>query len=225
MMKHLIYVSLFVLLVSCSQEKSIQKTQTKDIFEKESTGSDNTVSGITVSEEGQSSGTSSRFSSNSLFINELKNNSIPHYLPNENFADWKSFRDFYYSKKPGLSSQTNQYCSELLLKSFDLTKYTASNAEVKTTIIDNVSFLVQNKYKGYGLLHQYLSWLKTNNLTEFTSLKEAVLVYAKPILPPPNPELKNDPRVESNPEFKAKMDKLIADAKNNDAFIQKIKSL
>jgi hypothetical protein len=157
-----------------------------------------------------------------LFLNELKNNSIPQSLPNSDFPDWKSFNKFYQSKKNGLSAPAKQYCTELLLKSYDLTQY--SSTEVKNIITESLALLSENNYAGYELLHKYLSWMKINNV-EFKTIQSKVLSYAKPILGKPDPNLKDDPIFESNPTFKKNMEILIEKTKINDAFIVKIKSL
>jgi hypothetical protein len=85
--------------------------------------------------------------------------------------------------------------------------------------------LVNGEYKGYELLYNHLSWLKTNGDPAFPVLKNKVLSYARPVLPPPNPALKNDPQVEANPEMKAELDKIISRAKRNDSFIEQIRIL
>jgi len=218
-MKKLLYTSIAVTtFFACRPEKDIQKKSTSRLFENQNIK----VSGINT---GESTSFPSRVNGGKQFVEELRLNSIPQVLPNDDYPDWISFKNFYYSKKETLSNSVSQFCSEQLLRSYNLLSIANGNKSAKQVIIENLTFLANNKYQGYKLIYYHLLWMKENNIDEYINIRNQVVSYAKPILGAPNPNLKNDPRIEANPEFKAEMEKMLLQVKQNDAFIEKIKLL
>jgi hypothetical protein len=226
MKKISVFVWVLWLFCSCSQEKEIQKTSKKSFFKEESSVNTSAI-GITENNSENPNDVTQRNTSNvsGSLIGEIMSNNIPRQLPNKDFPDWQSFSQYMKSKKAVLSNAGQQYCSDLFLRSYQFTGMAKPEKAAVDAVVENMELLINSEYKGYELMYNHLLWLKLNDNPAFSVLKYKILSYAKPVLPPPNPALKNDPQVEANPELKAELDKIINRAKRNDSFIEQIRML
>lgn len=156
---------------------------------------------------------------------EFKNLGIPMQAPAPEYPGWQSFYTLLQLKQSQLSANGAVYAAQLLLNGYRLYEQPYS-AALAAAMEEQVERLTAARYRGYALLYHCLAWLKQHAPAgRFAGFKTTVLAYAKPVLGAPNPNLPNSPEIENNPALKADMDRMIARAKENDGYIEKIKLL
>jgi hypothetical protein len=158
-------------------------------------------------------------------IKELMEKNIPLDLPSAACADWITYKNLYEAKAGELSADARLYCSATLLGTFGIST-SAYSTTTAQTVKQHLDALVARRYANYKVLYETLQWLKQGGETAYAdNIKTRVLIYAKPLMPPPNANIADSPEVAANPAFKAEMEGIITRARENDGYIEKIKTL
>jgi len=219
-MKKLLFTlitGMLLFTVGCRQEKAIIKTP--NVIFKENT------SGLQSIQPSMVTDNSNSHEAKAQMLHEMMENKLPMSSPQLIYPTWQSYNEMYQSKVKDLSPLTQQYCSQLFLSSYNIPEQTESK-ELIAVVKSFVGYLINQKYQGYKLLYQTMEWLKNSNEKDFVNVeKEKVQEYATPALQVPNPKLQDSKLVLQNEKLKKELDNMMAKMKENDNYIEKIKTL
>lgn len=206
-----------VLMAGCKSEKVIA-TKQQSLFQEQ-------PSNHVTSANPFVSDNSNSFEAKITFQKEMDENNLPKSHPEIIYTTWQSYNDLYQTKAQNLSSLTKQFCSQLFISTYVLSESNPTT-ELKSIAKSHWDFLISQKYSGYKLLYQSLEWLKTNNEGEYANvLKNAILLYAKPVMKPVDPKIQDSKVVLQNENLKKELDRAFAVIRENDSYIEKIKEL
>ncbi len=158
------------------------------------------------------------------FQKEMTENSLPKSHPETTYTTWQSYNELYQTTVQNLSPLTKQYCSQLFISAYALAEPSPST-ELKSITKSHLDFLIAQKFSGYKLLYQSLSWLKNCGEIDYANnLKSSILIYAKPLMRPVDPKIQDSKEVLQNENLKQELDRAFAVMKDNDSYIEKIKA-
>jgi hypothetical protein len=168
---------------------------------------------------------SGRSFSNPEVIKELMEKNVPLEVPSAACPDWFAYRNIVEANAAALSTDARLYCSATLISAFGISSspYSSATAVVVKPHLDE---LVARRYANYKVLYEMIQWFRQGGENDYAEkIRNRTLIYAKPLLPPPNPNRADSPELASNPAFKAEMHGIIERMKENDSYIDKLKTL
>lgn len=213
-------------LASCSREKALNSSImaiNKARFSEANIPADKSLWSTTRAGNGYFSDPKRPDNNQELVIPELMNLRFPLSVPSAEYPDWQSYLAVFAQRKHEMSQAARLHCSAQFLCVFGIQNKPLSPA-LLAAVKEHFDLAIDYQYYNYRIIYSTLDWLNKNGESAYVREKKAILLqYMRPVAPVPDPSLPDSPNL--NPGMAAKMDKLFLALKENDGYIEKIKTL